>query len=119
MESVELAEQTLSNDKVPLDVWLYIVSNRNYDLNTPTGERLGGFICNRRYIEDQVKRFPTNYYTVVDGSKIADVMYYVSGNTFYNDGKNGKIQKEDKMKERIETIVKRHQDKLCQCYTQQ
>ena len=113
--ALESAERGLICAGIPPSQWIYIGANSEYHDLTPKGHRLGGFSCDKRWAIKDRENHPALFYTVVDGSKVENVLYYVCDYSFYIKENNRWIDGEEDIKTLIETSLQKHQKGLCTC----
>lgn len=115
MQGLEAAEYKLITAGVSKKDWIYIGANADYPPETPFDHRVGGFGCNRDWIEDQIRRYPNNFYTVVDCREIENVMQYVKGYHCYIKETDTFIEGEAGMKVLVEEAIRNHRTGICNC----
>lgn len=118
--SIEKAENELREKGVPRDQWIYISANANYTDATPLSNRLGLFTCERELILTNIQKYPHLFTTVVDGSNVDNVIFYVGATTYFV-----KINKEERisrsgedLRKLVQDEVVNHQNKKCACFSE-
>ena len=116
--SIEKAENELREKGVPRDQWIYISANANYTDTTPLSNRLGLFTCDRKFILTDIQKYPHLFTTVVDGSNIDNVLFYVGATTYFEESDISISRKGEDLRKLVQDEVENHQNKKCSCFSE-
>ena len=114
VEEAELRLQSM-DPPVPRDQWIYIIANSEYNEQTKLEDRLGGFSCDRTWLEKDCVKWPNLFHTVVDGGNVDNVMFHVGGTQFFDRDTQACIEG-NKLRKWIEKTVKEHREQTCKCF---
>lgn len=114
---LEEAENTLERMEVPRSNWIYISANNDYNVDPPgMGDRLGAFVCNRKWIINDCIRYPRLFHTVVDGSNTDNVMFFVSDSLYFNvETDPYTVLEGDAIRDEIKNVINKHKKGKCHC----